>query len=358
VFLVLFRKKRFHIFSSSCLYFTLQTMGTAWIMILMYLAQITIPGTGTLTLPTPKVLWDMMPWRKSQVKVQPRFLMSVSESLESFLFGMSRIFLAIVVLTLAWASGTVMTAVGCDRLFAAFIVGGVSPEWLPTLSFLVSALIALATGTSWGTMSILFPLILLPTYISSDGDPLIFYAVVAGVLSGSVAGDHGSPISDTTVLSALACDVTLMAHVNTQAPYVFFVVLCSCLFGTIPIGFDAWPNMIGIALGWLASLGFVYGVCVPVISATGRWDPFFRYCCVGRHESDLIETLTQDCIKKFNGETVEMKSAVEDELLEGIDDIEKDQIVIGCDEDIEDSEGDKAPEASPVIASSEEDLQP
>jgi hypothetical protein len=290
-------------------------MGTAWLMIILFLMQIVYPGSGRIHLPTPHVLWEMMPWRKDQVKVQPRFLMTVSESLEAFLFGMSRIFLALVVLTLAWASGSVMTAVGCDRLFATFIIGGVSPQWLPTLSFLVSLLMALATGTSWGTMSILFPLILLPSYISSNGDPLIVYAVVAGVLSGSVAGDHMSPISDTTVLSALACEVTLMAHVTTQAPYVLINVLFSILFGTIPIGFNAWPSMVGIVFGWLVSLGFVYGVCVPVISATGRWDPFFKYCCMRRHDHDLIETLTQDCIKKFNGETVEMKATAEDELL-------------------------------------------
>jgi Na+/H+ antiporter family len=330
-------------------------MGTAWIMILLYLTQVTIPGTCRLTLPTPKVFWDMMPWRKNQVTVQPRFLMSVSESLESFLFGMSRIFLALVVLTLAWASGTVMTAVGCDRLFASFIVGGVSPEWLPTLSFLVSLMIALATGTSWGTMSILFPLVLLPTYIASNGNPLIFYAVVAGVLSGSVAGDHMSPISDTTVLSALACDVTLMAHVGTQSPYVLIIVLISCLFGTIPIGFDAWPNMVGIAIGWLASLGFVYGVCVPVISSTGRWDPFFKYCCLCRQDPDFIETLTQDCIKKFNGETVEMKSVDEVELLEDLDDIAKDKLVTRSEEEVEGSEEDKTADSSPMVAASEED---
>jgi hypothetical protein len=321
-------------------------MGTAWIMILLFLVQITIPGTGKLILPTHKVLWDMMPWRKDQVEVQPRFLMSVSESLESFLFGMSRIFLALVVLTLAWASGAVMTAVGCDRLFAAFIVNGVPPAWLPTLSFLVSLLMALATGTSWGTMSILFPLILLPTYISSNGDTLIFYSVVAGVLSGSVAGDHMSPISDTTVISALACDVTLISHVTTQAPYVLISVLISCVFGTIPIGFDAWPNMVGIFIGWLVSLAFVYGVCVPVISGTGRWDVFFKYCCMGGHDADFIEALTQDCIKKFNGDIIEMKSPPGDYLLEekmhNLDHEKK--MAAGTYMEVESSEEDKAPE--------------
>lgn len=77
-------------------------MGTAWIMLVFYLCQITIPGTGKLVIPTPSVLLDMMPWRRARVAEEgrevPRFLMSVGESVESFLFGMSRIFLALIVL--------------------------------------------------------------------------------------------------------------------------------------------------------------------------------------------------------------------------------------------------------------------
>ena len=60
-----------------------------------------------------------------------------------------------------------MKTVGSDRLFSRWIVGGIEPESLPTLSFVISFFMALATGTSWGTMSILFPLILVPTYQSS-----------------------------------------------------------------------------------------------------------------------------------------------------------------------------------------------
>ena len=74
-------------------------------------------------------------------------------------------------------------------------------------------------------MAILYPLILVPAYFASDGSPEIFYATTSAVLGGAVAGDHVSPISDTTVISALACDVTLMQHVVTQAPYVFVVVI-------------------------------------------------------------------------------------------------------------------------------------
>jgi hypothetical protein len=247
---------------------------------------------------------------------------------------MSRIFLALIVLTLAWASGAMMSAIGADRLFAAWIVNGVDPRLLPTLSFIVSLLIALATGTSWGTMAILFPLILLPTYITSNGDPTIVYATVAGVLSGSVAGDHMSPISDTTVLSSLACHATLVAHVSTQAPYVLWMVLFSCIFGTIPIGYDAWPNMVGIALGWVCSGIFVYVICVPVISPTGRWDLFTKFCCARRHEN--FEQLTEDTIKKAKGETVDLPvdgmleedaKVLEDKDFDSADSPEKEEVM-------------------------------
>jgi Na+/H+ antiporter NhaC len=64
----------------------------------------------------------------------------------------------------------------------------------------------------------------------------MFYSTVAGILSGAVAGDHVSPISDITVLTALATDCDLLRHVVTQAPYVLWVVLFCILVGTLPVG--------------------------------------------------------------------------------------------------------------------------
>jgi hypothetical protein len=150
-------------------------------------------------------------------------------------------------------------------------------------------------------MSILFPLILVPTYVASNGDDLIFYSVVAGILSGSVAGDHMSPISDTTVLSALACECGLLEHVETQAPYAIIVVVISTLFGTIPIGYGAWPNIVGILLGALSTAAFVYLFCVPVISPTGKFDIFTELYLRVSNNSSLIQ-LKADTVKVYNGE--------------------------------------------------------
>lgn len=250
------------------------------------------------------------------VSTKPRPLMSLFESVEAFLHGMGRIFPALIVLTLAWASGAIMVAVGADRLFSRWITGGISAESLPTLSFVISGFMALATGTSWGTMTILFPLICVPTYQVSNGDPTIFYATIAGILSGSVAGDHVSPISDTTVLSALASDCQLLRHVTTQAPYSVCVFVLSILFGTLPIGRDAWPNIVGILLGTVAIVLFVYGVGVPVLCESGRYDMFTQlWILIQRDpESDLL-LLQKDTIKACSPSSPEEVSNETEDLL-------------------------------------------
>ncbi|CAJ1935026.1 unnamed protein product [Cylindrotheca closterium] len=276
------------------------TIGTALVTLIFYLVQFT--KDGSLIVPSGSDIKDAF-FGSSEESDEPkaRSILSVRDSLESFIIGMGRVFPACIILTLAWASGSLMKAVGCDRLFAAWIVGGVDPSDLPTLSFLISLFMALATGTSWGTMGILFPLIMVPTYIASNGDEEIFTATVAGVLSGSVAGDHMSPISDTTVLSSLATECGLMEHVGTQAPYVLVVVIISILFGTLPIGKGAWPNFVGVILGILVLVAFIFGICKPVLSPTGAWDPItLLFQKIAKTEG--LEKLQKDTIRAASGE--------------------------------------------------------
>jgi hypothetical protein len=179
-------------------------------------------------------------------------------------------------------------------------------------------------------MSILFPLIMVPTWQASGGDPTIFYATTAGVLSGSVAGDHISPISDTTVLSALACDCKLLSHVSTQAPYAIVCILVSIILGTVPIGYDGWPNIVGILLGVCVIGAFVYGMCPKVISPTGNFDIFVELFLKYSTDSPLHQ-LKADTVKAFNGEEINFTAKIiddasakeSDEVLPGSDEPEK-----------------------------------
>jgi Na+/H+ antiporter NhaC len=122
------------------------TMAAAICTVIFYLLQIV--QDGNFIIPRFDDLKRLLSCRKANDEdPKPRPVMSVFDSAESFLFGMGRIFPALIVLTLAWASGAIMVAVGADRLFSRWIVGGVSPEALPTLAFVISLFMALATGT-------------------------------------------------------------------------------------------------------------------------------------------------------------------------------------------------------------------
>ena len=118
-----------------------------------------------------------------------------------------------------------------------------SLAFAPTVSFLLAAFVAFCTGTSYGTMGILLPMVipLVCGMLSLKGDVSlndpILLSTIAGVLSGAVFGDHCSPISDTTILSSQSSGCDHLTHVLTQAPYAALAAVVSVVIGTLPIGF-------------------------------------------------------------------------------------------------------------------------
>lgn len=184
-------------------------------------------------------------------------ILSVRETMTALVEGLKSMLLAMVVLTLAWSIGKV-----CSELHTADYVVGItrdilSPYWLPVLIFLVSAGVSFATGTSWGTMAILMPLVIpiahgLGTQAAlSFADPtyrVLMLGAISSVLAGSVWGDHCSPISDTTVMSSMATGCDHIAHVRTQLPYALGVGVVGMVVGDIPTAFGMSP-WISLALG-------------------------------------------------------------------------------------------------------------
>ncbi|MGE4512165.1 MAG: Na+/H+ antiporter NhaC family protein, partial [Sulfurimonadaceae bacterium] len=86
---------------------------------------------------------------------------------------------------------------------------------LAAVVFLLSSLISFATGTSWGTFSIMIP-VAVPMALGVDANVAL---CLGAVISGGVFGDHCSPISDTTIISSMASDCEIVEHVKTQLPY-------------------------------------------------------------------------------------------------------------------------------------------
>ncbi len=124
--------------------------------------------------------------------------------------------------------------------------GRLAPWMLPSIVFVLASVVALATGTSYGTMGILMPMTIPLSYniLASGGtvvspDHPVFLASLSGVLAGAIFGDHCSPISDTTVLSSQASGCDHVAHVWTQMPYALCVALVSIVCGTLPVALGA-----------------------------------------------------------------------------------------------------------------------
>ncbi len=128
---------------------------------------------------------------------------------------------SILILTLATTLKTVTSALGAD-VFVHDVMAGASGALyglLPAVIFVVSVLLAFATGTSWGTFGIMIPIV---TAAFSPENPLMFVGVSA-CLAGAVCGDHCSPISDTTVMSSAGAHMAHVEHVSTQLPYALTV---------------------------------------------------------------------------------------------------------------------------------------
>eukprot|EP00571_Detonula_confervacea_P007203 CAMPEP_0172328688 /NCGR_PEP_ID=MMETSP1058-20130122/60477_1 /TAXON_ID=83371 /ORGANISM="Detonula confervacea, Strain CCMP 353" /LENGTH=1233 /DNA_ID=CAMNT_0013045815 /DNA_START=448 /DNA_END=4149 /DNA_ORIENTATION=- len=246
-------------------------------------------------------------------------LVDYREAMASFLIGMEKIFGALVALTLAWATGAIMQAVGLDRFFGEIITNpALDYRMLPTLTFIIAVLIGVSTGTSWGTMTIMFPLVLVPSYNASEGDTKIFYGVTAGILAGAVAGDHASPISDTTILASMASECQLLQHVRTQAPYALMAAIWSVLVGTIPSGRGTFPNWVSILLGFLVMLFHVVFTSEFAINKTGRYDIFTELYLRCTKDKEFLTKLKEDTVIAFEtGEPVPIPDA--DKLIEDDD---------------------------------------
>ena len=175
-------------------------------------------------------------------------ILSIEDAISEWIGGMKTIVITGVILLLAWSLGGVIGDVGT----ADYLVGVLSntiPAWIvPALIFILGALISFATGTAYGTMSILMPLAIPLGWAVSTGDMNFTIVCTSGVLTGAIFGDHCSPISDTTILSSMGTSCNHIDHVQTQIYYAIFVAIVAIFFGYIPAGFGI-PWFILIPVG-------------------------------------------------------------------------------------------------------------
>jgi Na+/H+ antiporter NhaC len=187
-------------------------------MIVMMPVSLLITGNGDLTAGSgsTSVLWSVL----SAIVVAGLIsmlqkILNLKEVMDYTLKGIAGLVPLAILMVLAFSIGDTCRALGTGEYVATLSREFLNPSVIAPIMFITSAFIAFSTGTSWGTFAIMIP-IAVPTALFGDASLSLS---IAAVLSGSVFGDHCSPISDTTIVSSMASACDHIDHVRTQIPY-------------------------------------------------------------------------------------------------------------------------------------------
>ncbi len=200
-------------------------------MVVMMPISLIITGHGNLTAGSgsTSVLWSVMAAIVvAGILSMSQKILTLEEVVNYTIKGMAGLIPLAMLMVLAFAIGDTCRNLGTGPYVASIANSLVNPTFIAPLLFITSAFISFSTGTSWGTFAIMIP-IAVPTALLMH----VFLPLsVAAVLSGSIFGDHCSPISDTTMVSSMASACDHIDHVRTQLPYALTVASISAvLFG-------------------------------------------------------------------------------------------------------------------------------
>ena len=162
---------------------------------------------------------------------------------------------AILILTLATSLKNMTTLLGAKEFVAGVMHSASSGLYslLPAVIYLVACGLAFATGTSWGTFSILIPIV---CHAFPEGEMLVIS--IAACLSGAVCGDHCSPISDTSIMASAGAHCSHVNHVSTQLPYAITVACLSFVCFVLAGFIQNW--IVCLAIGVVLTVGTLFAI--------------------------------------------------------------------------------------------------
>ncbi|GAA1854599.1 Na+/H+ antiporter NhaC family protein [Microbacterium koreense] len=175
---------------------------------------------------------------------------------------------AVGILLLAWMLGGLIETLGTGAFLGAIVeTSQLAPAWLIPIVFVLAAAMAFATGTSWGSFGLLLPIA--GGIVNAVDEPALLLPMLGAVLAGAVAGDHSSPISDTTILSSTGAGCNVITHVRTQLPFVG-VAGGSALVGYIVFSATGitWLGLVATLVVLAASVAVIRLVGTPVNEST------------------------------------------------------------------------------------------
>lgn len=198
-------------------------------------------------------------------------ILKLNDAINAWQKGVQTMLVAAIILVFAWGISDITNQLKTADYLISILSDAVDPRFLPVLVFIVCSLISFSTGTSWGTMAIVMPIVI-PlaakmvevSHLDVSQTQLIINGVISSVLAGSVFGDHCSPIADTTILSSMASQCNHIDHVKTQLPYAMAVAFVCMLLGDIPTAFGMNPFLAnGLIAAVLIGVLYFFGKKVP-----------------------------------------------------------------------------------------------
>ena len=200
---------------------------------------------------------------------------TLHQTVEDFMKGIASMMTGVLVLVFAWMLAVTIEDLQTAAFLSDLIPSSTPVQWMPSVVFILAALVSFSTGSSWSTMAILYPLCI-PVVLSlaTDGgaitDPATYMPVllqiISVVLCASVMGDHCSPISDTTVMSSMATQCDHVTHVRTQLPYALLVGGVSFFCGCVLFALGS-PWYVNLVVGFIVLTALFFLLSKPNIEA-------------------------------------------------------------------------------------------
>ncbi len=193
--------------------------------------------------------------------------LSLKRTTEIMIHGFRVMLSAIIILIFSWSLAEITEDLHATEYLSSVITGNIKPSLLPFVSFLLAAAFAFSTGSVWGAMAILYPLLVPVSWMISASSGLsisdtesITYNVIATILSGSVFGIHCSPVSDSTIMSSIASDCNHIQHIKTQLPYAATIALISILVFFFSL----------INFHWIVNLSLGTAIIILIVKFSGK----------------------------------------------------------------------------------------
>ncbi|UAY78536.1 Na+/H+ antiporter NhaC family protein [Pasteurella canis] len=180
---------------------------------------------------------------------------SINEYSKAWIVGIKSMLGAVLILLFAWTINNVVGDMKTGVYLSSLVSDSLPIAVLPALLFVLTAVMAFSTGTSWGTFGIMLPI---AAAIAANSAPELMLPCLSAVMAGAVCGDHCSPISDTTILSSTGAKCNHIDHVTTQFPYAMLIAISS-IVGYLVLGFTQ-SGILGFVAtgGVLVVLGFIF----------------------------------------------------------------------------------------------------